>query len=115
VNPEGLPQSILGAIDSAEERFLSAVSIWEIAIKASLKKLALPHSAGIYVPLRMERFGLQTLPLDRDHAVAVESLPFHHRDPFDRMLIAQAMVEDLTLLSTDRVFARYSGLRTIPA
>jgi PIN domain nuclease of toxin-antitoxin system len=115
VAPETLPKSILEAMDSAEERLLSVVSIWEIALKASLKKLPLPQPAGAYVPDRMERFGLRTLQLSREHAVAVESLPFHHRDPFDRMLISQAMVESLTMLTTDRVFARYGGLRTIPS
>ncbi|MFY9666030.1 MAG: hypothetical protein WAL67_12630 [Candidatus Cybelea sp.] len=62
----------------------------------------------------MESFGLQTLLLSR-HAVAVESLPFHHRDPFDRMLISQAIAEALTMLTVHRVFKRYAGLRSIPA
>ncbi|MGB9652275.1 MAG: type II toxin-antitoxin system VapC family toxin, partial [Candidatus Cybelea sp.] len=108
------PKSVPEATDSSEERFFSVVSVWEIALKASLKKLLLPQPAGAYISGRMESFGLQTLLLSR-HAVAVESLPFHHRDPFDRMLISQAIAEALTMLTVPRVFKRYAGLRSIPA
>jgi PIN domain nuclease of toxin-antitoxin system len=107
LEPERLSPILLRALDLAEQRLFSAASIWEIAIKVSLGKLVLPQPATAYVPLRMEQFALRTLPITREHALAVESLPFHHRDPFDRLLVAQALVDGLTVLTTDRVFTKY--------
>ena len=105
--PERLPKALLDALEQSEARLFSSASIWEIAIKTSLGKLTLPQPASQYVPRRMNEFGLRTLPVLREHAVAVEALPFHHRDPFDRLLVAQALVEGLTILTTDRVFSMY--------
>lgn len=86
---------------------LSAVSAWEIAIKSSLGKLKLPASAAEYVPATLMRQGIRSLPVTTSHAVAVEELPFHHTDPFDRLLIAQARLEGLTILSRDQAFRKY--------
>jgi PIN domain nuclease of toxin-antitoxin system len=90
----------------ASELYVSAASFWEMGIKAALGKLALP------VPLdRMAQdlaeAGFHELPVHWRHAQAVQALPWHHRDPFDRMIIAQALSEDLTLLSSDRTFKSY--------
>ena len=107
LEPERLPKVFLDALERSETRLFSAASVWEIAIKASLGTLALPRPASQYVAQRMNEFGFRTLPVLREHAVAVEALPFHHRDPFDRLIIAQASVEGLTILTTDRTFSRY--------
>jgi PIN domain nuclease of toxin-antitoxin system len=93
--------------DSANELFLSAASAWEIAIKYALGKLALPAPPASYVPSRMKSSGTSGLPIEHVHALHVASLPDHHRDPFDRLLIAQAQVERIPIVSSDEQFARY--------
>jgi len=87
--------------------FLSAVTSWEISIKAAAGKLKLPGPPGTYIPRRMADQGLRPLPVSHAHALAVYDLPLHHRDPFDRLLIAQANLEGMTLITADRVFAKY--------
>ncbi len=87
--------------------YLSAASAWELAIKAALGKIELPEPVETYVPTRMARQGLTALPITHAHALRVSTLPPHHRDPFDRLLIAQALVERLPILTADAVFDRY--------
>ena len=87
--------------------FLSAASSWEIAIKAALGKLKLPEPPDKYIPSRMAAFNIEGLPVENEHALRVFTLPPHHRDPFDRILIAQAQVEGMTILTADRSFAPY--------
>lgn len=89
------------------ERYFSAASAWEIAVKHALGKLPLPQSPAMYVPERMRLSGVRGLDITHAHALAVSELPLHHRDPFDRMLVAQARVEGLTLITADPVFANY--------
>lgn len=89
--------------DEQNEIALSAVSVWEIAIKRSLGKLTLED--GWAAALR--RLDFDPLPVTALHAEAVEKLPWHHRDPFDRMLIAQALVEDCVLVSADSRLQAY--------
>ncbi len=72
--------------------FFSAASAWEIAVKAALGKLRLPEPAADYVPSRVSDQGMVPLPINQRHALLLEAMPPHHRDPFDRMLIAQAQV-----------------------
>jgi PIN domain nuclease of toxin-antitoxin system len=91
----------------SHEVFLSAVTSWEVAIKAASGKLQLPEPPDLYVPRRMAAQGLRPLAVSHEHALAVFALPAHHRDPFDRLLIAQAKVEEMTLISADRKFDRY--------
>ena len=88
------------------ELFLSAVSIWEMAIKSSLGRLTLPAPLPEYIAEKLEH-GFRVLPIDWMHAAAVEKMPFHHRDPFDRLLVAQAMAESLPLVSGDPEFHAY--------
>jgi len=83
--------------------FVSAAVIWEIRIKQALGKLKIPASFRKV----LEHQPFEVLPITVDHAHAVGNLPSHHRDPFDRMLIAQAKVEGLTLVSHDRIFHQY--------
>jgi PIN domain nuclease of toxin-antitoxin system len=93
--------------DLSHDVFLSAVTSWEVAIKAASGKLQLPEPPDSYVPRRMAAQGLRPLAVSHEHALAVFALPAHHRDPFDRLLIAQAKVEEMTLISADRMFDRY--------
>lgn len=89
------------------ELFLSAASAWEIAIKHALGRLRLPMEPAEYVPSRLAATGTVPLPIQHVHALRVGQLPRHHRDPFDRMLVAQAQVEGLPILTADPQFAPY--------
>lgn len=90
------------------EVFLSAASAWEIVIKHGSGKIQLPDKPEIFVPDRMKRANFRRLEISYEHAFAVANLPVIHKDPFDRLLIAQAATENLTVLSSDRIFARYN-------
>ena len=93
--------------DGRQEIYLSAASSWEISIKLSLGKLQLPDSPEVYVPRRLAEQRILPLPIFHHHALRVSSLPTHHQDPFDRLLIAQAQVEDMVILTADRAFQKY--------
>ena len=86
---------------------LSAATSWEVAIKAAAGKLSLPEPPASYVPRRMADQGIHPLPISHPHALAVYALPPHHRDPFDRLLVAQAMFEQMILVTADRILERY--------
>jgi PIN domain nuclease of toxin-antitoxin system len=93
--------------DANNRKLVSVASCWEIAIKVGLKRLDLGEPCRLFLPREIARNNFELLPISLDHATAVEELPVHHRDPFDRLLIAQAMVEGLSLVSTDGVFDQY--------
>jgi len=101
--PERLPIRARKRIDVSEV-FVSAASIWEVSIKASLGKIQADASLLL---AEIEPAGFTLLPISGDHAVAVGLLPSIHRDPFDRMLVAQARTEPLILLTNDSALARY--------
>jgi PIN domain nuclease of toxin-antitoxin system len=84
------------------------VSCWEIAIKAGLKKLTLGEPSATYIPAALNRTGFELLPITLEHATSVESLPPHHKDPFDRLLVAQAGLEGTPLVSADGAFDAYA-------
>jgi PIN domain nuclease of toxin-antitoxin system len=106
--PERISRPAREAIANLEEEvFLSAVTSWEVAIKAGSGKLKLPEAPAAYVPRRMADQGLRPLPVSHQHALAVFGLPAHHRDPFDRLLIAQANLEDMVLITADGIFKKY--------
>jgi PIN domain nuclease of toxin-antitoxin system len=96
---------ILSAVD--EEIYLSAASMWEIAIKTRNGKIDLPDLPGRYVPKRTSEQGIRSLPITQTHALKIYDLARHHGDPFDRMIIAQAQIEELTVLTSDREFEKY--------
>ena len=93
--------------DRTNDLVLSAVSSWEIAIKAGSGRLPLPVAVERFVPDRMQATGVIGLSIEHAHTVQVANLPVHHKDPFDRMLVAQAQVEDLAILTADPVFDAY--------
>jgi PIN domain nuclease of toxin-antitoxin system len=98
-----LPTSVTKRIQRAEAVFLSAVVAWEIAIKSSIGKM----TAKGRVADAIADYGFTPLPIHLSHADAVRLLPALHRDPFDRMLIAQALVEDLVIVSADEALSAY--------
>lgn len=87
--------------------FLSIASLWELAIKAALKKIEFPANPGTYAQRQLERQRFKLLDIDVAHIDAVALLPPHHRDPFDRLIVAQAKVEVFTIITADRAFAAY--------
>ncbi len=91
-----------------EGLFLSAASSWEISLKFGLGKLELPEAPTKCVPKWMLNWGIRPLEISHLHALAVGELPQHHQDPFDRILIVQAVTEGIVLLTADRMFERYS-------
>jgi PIN domain nuclease of toxin-antitoxin system len=86
---------------------LSIASLWEILIKAETGKLHIPRPAGPWVLSKLAENHIETLPIALAHLLAFEQLPLHHRDPFDRILIAQSMEEEIPLVTSDPQFARY--------
>jgi PIN domain nuclease of toxin-antitoxin system len=108
-----LPAKVRKVIGSSRnECFLSHASVWEMAIKSALGKLRLPTTVGKFVSEQCEINGFTLLPLSLEHIVAVERLPMHHRDPFDRLLVAQAHIEDMMLATRDRTLKAY-GIKVI--
>ncbi len=89
------------------ECFVSVASGWEIAIEVSLGKLRIDGALDRFLPEQLAANGFQPLAIDLKHAARVATLPFHHRDPFDRLLVAQALEEDLAVVTADPVFATY--------
>jgi PIN domain nuclease of toxin-antitoxin system len=107
-DPDRLTEAARRIVEPAEnELLLSAASSWEIAIKFGLGRLPLPEPPDRYVPDRIRRSGVTPLVVEHAHALAVASLPNHHRDPFDRLLVAQARLEGVPILTADPAFAPY--------
>ena len=100
--------------DPRIEVYISAAVVWEIVIKHALGKLKLPANPAVYIPSLIAQLGFRPLPITHEHALTLTVLPKHHNDPFDRMLIAQARCEAMTLISTDRNVARYA-VQYLPA
>ena len=94
--------------DANTELLLSAASGWEIAIKSRLGKLKLPADLQGFVAEQLRINGIQVLPIQMAHALHVFTLPDHHRDPFDRMLVAQGQLEELPILTGDPQIAQYA-------
>jgi PIN domain nuclease of toxin-antitoxin system len=108
--PERLRPEVLDLLsEPTNEVYLSVASVWELVIKHSLGKLVLPLPPERYVPERMGRLGQLTLPIEQRHVLRVAGLPPHHKDPFDRVLVAQAMADDLTIVTADRAMTMYEA------
>jgi PIN domain nuclease of toxin-antitoxin system len=103
-----LPPRVASAFrDPENDVFLSAASAWEIAVKYSQGRLALPARPEQYVPAEREARGIVALAIDEESALHASRLPFHHRDPFDRLLVSQAIVHGLTILTPDPLITQY--------
>jgi PIN domain nuclease of toxin-antitoxin system len=105
-NSPNLPEDLRMAIDTASLVYLSIASLWEIAIKLQLGKLSLQRSYET-IGSALESSDILILPISFDDTVQVKNLPLHHRDPFDRMLVAQAINHSLTLASADSQLDAY--------
>jgi PIN domain nuclease of toxin-antitoxin system len=113
-SPELLLPPARQAITDADELVTSVVSPWELVIKAALGKVILHHPVDALAREFAREFGARPLEVALPHVLAVGALPLHHGDPFDRLLIAQAKVEGLTLVTRDRVFAD-DEIQVVPA
>jgi PIN domain nuclease of toxin-antitoxin system len=108
-DPERLSPPAAEAIQNLANKILvSIASAWEIAIKVSIGKFEMPVPVAGYLQRQLARHGFAILPIDFSHLAMLEKLPPHHRDPFDRLLIAQCVAEDATLVSVDSRFQGYA-------
>lgn len=107
--PEKLSKKVLAACeDNKNELILSVASIWEMQIKMQLGKLRLTQSIKDLISTHRATYDLQILPIFLNHILALDNLPVHHRDPFDRILIAQASTERLAIVTKDQIFKEYT-------
>ncbi len=97
--------------DPVNEKLLSIVSPWEVGIKVSSGKLTVAKPVDIFFASEINLLSLQLLPITLAHVACISTLPFHHRDPFDRMLIAQSLIEGIPIISADAVFDAYGITR----
>ncbi|MHB1808901.1 MAG: type II toxin-antitoxin system VapC family toxin [Solirubrobacteraceae bacterium] len=110
--PERLGSELERVRDPRNELLVSAASAWEIAIKHSLGRLPLPEAPARYVPRRVAAIGASGVAIEQEHALRVATLPPLHRDPFDRLLVAQGPILDATILTADAAISAY-GVPTI--
>lgn len=107
-SPEKINREAQSVLEAGEnDLFLSAASSWEISIKCAIGRLMLAAPSSKYIPKLLNEKGIQSLAITQIHALTAGELPRHHRDPFDRMLIAQAMTEDFVLMTADKQFEKY--------
>ncbi len=99
--------------DADSVLFVSIATIWEMAIKNGLGKLPLAEPIETFVPTQLRTNRMDILPVTQEHAFRAGRLPLHHRDPFDRMMIAQSLLEDIALVSADAAFDAYDGLNQL--
>ncbi|MGI8885285.1 MAG: type II toxin-antitoxin system VapC family toxin [Pyrinomonadaceae bacterium] len=97
--------------DVLNDKFVSVASLWEIAIKHSLKKLSLIDDFDVLFPAQITINGFSLLEIKTEHLSELINLPFHHRDPFDRLLAAQTLYEKLKIISVDSIFDSYNLIR----
>lgn len=112
-SPEKIPDRVRDELSRpANSVYVSVVTAWELCVKTAIGKLELPRFAAVLATDNsfrafLERARIELLPIELSHVFQTKQLPLHHRDPFDRLLIAQAIVENLTLVSSDRTFVAY--------
>jgi PIN domain nuclease of toxin-antitoxin system len=107
-DPDRIADAVLKTLaDPTVPVFLSAASTWEIAIKHGLGRLQLPDDPSVYVPEQMRKQGISGLSIEHSHTLSVAALPLHHRDPFDRLLVAQALITGMTIVTADKQLAAY--------
>ena len=106
-DPQLSADALAHICDPANRKLVSPATPWEVAIKVSIKKLDIGGPYRGFFPQHMLRNNFEWLPVTDDHLAALVDLAFHHRDPFDRLIIAQAIVEDIPIVSADPAFAAY--------
>ena len=105
--PERLSSKVVNVLlDPSVPRWLSAISLWEIAVKIQIGKLNMPRESAYYLK-HLQQLKAQVLDVGSRHSLGVFDLPMHHKDPFDRMLIAQAREEKMVLITKDPVIRQY--------
>jgi PIN domain nuclease of toxin-antitoxin system len=97
-------------LDERNRLLLSVASVWEMAIKSSLGRLTFSKALTAFLDEQLSANGISVLEISRAHAEGVEALPFHHRDPFDRLLVSQALAERAPILSADAALDHYAGV-----
>lgn len=109
LEPERFSEAAIAFVKNRRDYdfYLSHASSWEISIKVGSGKLRLPNSPELFVPRRVQRAGYFHLPIELEHVLSVHSLPSHHRDPFDRLIVSQAKLEKMQVLTADPVFEDY--------
>jgi len=107
IQDEARVSSRVRALLPAADVWISVASLWEIITKVQIGKLVLPAPVGDYLAQKLKMNGVSVLPLTFDHVRRLEEIPLHHRDPFDRILIAQSLEEKLPLVSADPHFEKY--------
>jgi PIN domain nuclease of toxin-antitoxin system len=106
-NPSLGPHARTLIEEATNDIFLSIASVWEMAIKVSLGKLSLSQPFDLFIPNQLLLNDITLLDITVGHTLRVATLPFHHRDPFDRLLIAQSLVEEMPIISVDSLFDAY--------
>ncbi|MCC6808139.1 MAG: type II toxin-antitoxin system VapC family toxin [Deltaproteobacteria bacterium] len=109
--PKKLSKKARAIVEGDADAVVSAASVWELAIKMSNDRLTLPVELSVFIDDVARDLGVTWLAIEVAHALRVRALPWHHRDPFDRLLAAQAIAEDLTIVSPDAIFERYGCKR----
>jgi PIN domain nuclease of toxin-antitoxin system len=104
---ERLPTSFRRAIEDSQAAYLSVVSLWEATIKYQLGKLPLPEPPHPWLSAQGEKHGIESLPLDQASVARLSNLALHHRDPFDRMLVCQALEHELLVVTLDSMLSQY--------
>lgn len=110
-NDSALSETAKNLLESEVDLLISAASLWEIAIKFSIGKLSLPDSFGIFISSQIRQNDIEILPVTLPHLEKVSTLPFYHKDLFDRLIIAQSIVENLPVVSSDTAFDSYGIVR----
>lgn len=108
-----IPENIFNLLESDVELLLSIVSLWEIAIKVNIGKLILPKKYAEFIDEQIQINDIKILPISLSHLNLIATLPLHHKDPFDRLIIAQAIEENITIISRDSAFNSYTGIKRI--
>lgn len=109
IEPTKISAQALGLLqDQSNDLFLSVVSVWEMQIKLQIGKLKFNLPLAQLITEQQQTNQLSILPVTLEHVLALDSLPFHHKDPFDRLLITQANLEGAVLVSNDAIFSNYS-------
>jgi PIN domain nuclease of toxin-antitoxin system len=111
-SPETIPLKARKLFNRPDTEFyLSLASIWEMSIKISLRKLKLGNALKEVIQTSVKESGLKILEIQATHIYLIEELPFHHKDPFDRLIIAQSLIEKMPVISSDEIFDRYKTER----